>query len=218
MVDKAFVTQVSIGNLQIEGLMDGSGNYYVAVPQLVKLNLLGDGDNQDRHRNANRSLKRMMGEGFKSVQLKTEFNKDTTSAVTLPGFEKVLTRLDRLGNKPAQELRDDMVGLSLHQLFSDAFGVKFEETDRQDWLRHRQVHLKGYQPKFTSWGKVDGLTESKDYAARMRRLKAQLDLPQESIDTYSPEDIDRLNKGEYGYDLLRKAGLSHEAAINSVRP
>ncbi len=71
----AFVTQVPFGTFSIEGLMDKKGNYYVGVPQLVDLNLLGDGDNQDRHRHANRSLKRIMGEGFKSAQLKTEFNK-----------------------------------------------------------------------------------------------------------------------------------------------
>lgn len=209
----AFVTQVPFGTFSIEGLMDEKGNYFVAVTQLVSLNLLGDGDNQDRHRHASRSLKRLMGEDFKSAQLKTEFNKNITNAVTLSDFEKVLAKLDRLGNKAAQELRDDMIGLSLHQLFCDAFGVKFEVEDRSKWLKYRQVHRKAFHPKYTSWLKFDGITDGKDYAKEVNRLKLCANLPLKPVEQYDTDEMWLFNEAESNYNMARKLGHSHAESL-----
>jgi hypothetical protein len=127
---KAYVTKVQIGNLEIEGLMDQEGNYFVATTQMVALNLAPQ-------KNLSRDLKTLLGKDLKLLKLKTEFNRNTTSCVPLQDFESVLFELSLKGNKPAQNLMRSLVGLSLHQLFSDAFGVKFEAEDRKNWLIER---------------------------------------------------------------------------------
>lgn len=128
---KAYVTQVQIGNLTIDGLMDEGGQYWVAIPQLAALNLVRRG----------MSLKRLedrLGLGFPSgKKMNTELNSRAVNAISITDFERLLAKLDRAGNKIAQDLRDDLVGLSLHQLYSDAFGVRFEAENRQLWLTDR---------------------------------------------------------------------------------
>lgn len=127
---KAKVQKVQIGFLEIEGLMDETGSYYVAVPQVADLL-------QASRNTAARDFKRLLGEIFETSSLRTEFNQNKTLGMSLIVFERLLLALDRKGNIPAQQLRDSLVGLSLHQLFCDAFGVQFENKERQDWLRKR---------------------------------------------------------------------------------
>ena len=127
---KAHVTKVQIGNLEIDGLMDEAGNYFVAVPQIATLVQI------DKNQ-ASRTLKPLLGAGFQFDRLKSELHPKAVNAISIQDFERTLAKLDRAGNKFAQDLRDSLVGLSLHQLYSDAFGVKFEAEDRQNWLIER---------------------------------------------------------------------------------
>lgn len=148
---RAEVTEVSIGLLTIEGLMDEKGRYHVALPQVVALDLVPP----------NRSLKQiesLVGMTFQSHhKLKTKLNPKAVNAISLKDFEILLAKLDRSGNVLAQQFRDDLVGLSLQQLFSDAFGVKFDVTDRQAFLVER---MKGKMTRRT-------LTDAiKDYIDR----------------------------------------------------
>lgn len=86
---RADVTEVSIGSLTIEGLMDEKGGYYVALPQIVALNLVPP----------NRSLKQvegLLGVTFQSHQkFKTELNSKAVNAISLKDFEILLAKLDR---------------------------------------------------------------------------------------------------------------------------
>ena len=129
----ANVAQIKFGTIEIEGLMFSDGSFGVAIPQLEKLNLVPP----------NRSLKQLeslLGLGFPTHQkVKTTLNSKAVNTINLIDFEKVLRSLDRKGNKLAQELRDSLVGLSLTQLFSDSFGVKFEADDRQKYLETRMA-------------------------------------------------------------------------------
>lgn len=60
--------------------------------------------------------------------------------MSLVDFELLLINLDRKhNNESAQKFRDQLIGLSLHQLFSDAFNQKFEKAERQSWLINRQA-------------------------------------------------------------------------------
>jgi hypothetical protein len=128
----ATVTDVLIGLLVIEGLMDENSDFYVGVPQAA--------DIFETSRNiAARDFKRLLGEAFKTSDLKTEFNKYKTLGMPLSVFELLLNSLDRKGNIKAQELRDSLAGLSLHQLFCDAFKIKFEAQERQEWLKTRML-------------------------------------------------------------------------------
>lgn len=133
--------QVKIGTLSIDGFMDKDGNFYVAGIQLS--DIFGFDRSQ-----ATRTLKRLLGDGFGFDRLKVkngcnEVSKNTgrdsgykgdINAVKIADFQKVLVAFDRKGNKIAQAITDALIGLSLHQLFCDAFGIKFESEERQAWL------------------------------------------------------------------------------------
>lgn len=126
----AYVTKVSIGLLTIDGLMDQSGNYFVAVPQMVALNLVPPNRSQ-------KQLERLVGVHFKTHKLKTEFSRHTTSCVPLRDFEVITFELALKGNSTALTLLRSLFGLSLQQLFCDAFSVRFEAEDRHNWLVER---------------------------------------------------------------------------------
>lgn len=208
---RAYVTQVQIGNLEIEGLMTEKGEYRVAVPQLVALNLASQF-------NPTRDTKAILGKDSKLVKYKTEFNPNPVNTISLIEFEKVVFELAIKGNEFAANLVRALVGLSLTQLFSDAFGVKFEKEERQNYLKERKAHVPAYKI-YSSWGAVDGLKSgSAEYGQRCRRLKAQCSLPADvSIEDYTYEQVGALKQAEYAYDLLRKAGMSHDDAINLIR-
>jgi hypothetical protein len=91
---KAYVTKVQIGNLEIDGLMDEQGNYFVAIPQIADL------VNASRN-NLSRDLKRILGKDL--PKLKTEFNRNTTSCVPLQDLESVLLELSLKGNTEAKK-------------------------------------------------------------------------------------------------------------------
>jgi hypothetical protein len=74
------------------------------------------------------------------------------------------------------EYSTDLVGLSLHQLFCDAFNIHFEKKERQERLIKRQFHKEHYHPLFTIWGKSDGFTQGWEYGKRMNQVKEMLNL------------------------------------------
>lgn len=126
------VAQVEIGLLEIEGLLDPkTGTFYVGVPQIAsQFQLAKD--------HASRDIKTLLDKDFQFAKASTKLNPKAVNVVDLKTYEMIVARLDRKGNLYAQEFRDSLVGLSLTQLFSDAFGIKFEEEQRQTYLIARQ--------------------------------------------------------------------------------
>jgi hypothetical protein len=132
---KAEIATVQIGHLEIEGLYaEEIGQYFVSVPQIANL----FASIQDRHGNEVRTVKAILGNVFKTVKLKTPFNKNITLGVSIDGFVFIIKTLNKRGDEVAEQLMDDLIGLSLHQLFADAFNIKFEQEERQAWLKARQ--------------------------------------------------------------------------------
>jgi hypothetical protein len=126
------LAQVKIGHIEIEGLLESStGTFYVAVTQIAsQFQLAKD--------HASRDIKPLLDKSFQFAKASTKLNPKAINVVNLKTYEVIVARLDRKGNLYAQEFRDSLVGLSLVQLFSDAFGIKFEEEQRQEYMIARQ--------------------------------------------------------------------------------
>jgi hypothetical protein len=167
-VKKALVAKVPFGAFEIDGLLFEDGSYGVAIPQISDLFMTN-------RNTASRDLKRLLGEGFKTSKTKTEFNKNTTLSISLLEFERVLAKLDRAGNVKAQAFRDGLVGLSLQQLFCDAFGVKFETEQRQEWLEERFKTKKDFRP-LTAQLKANGFTENCEYGLFVHKMQQLIGL------------------------------------------
>ena len=189
------------------------GSYAVAVPQIF--DLFGeDGGLGTNKEYATTYLKRLMGKGFSPDKTGTELANQKISYISLQAFEKVVAKLDRAGNKKAQDFRDALVGLSLTQLFADSFGVKFEQKERQEYLLERMVHRENFHPTITAWWKADGLESGVEYAERVNQFKACAKLPIKPIKEYNSYELAKLNNAEAAYHVVRKLDKTHEVAIS----
>jgi hypothetical protein len=128
---KATIAIVKMGTLQIEGLrFDDNGDYAVAVSQICSIFSLSKV-------HASRDIKAILGAGSQLSTARTTLNPKAVNCITLLDFERVVRALDKKGNKQAEVIADSWIGLALNQLFSDAFGIKFDKDDRQQYLTAR---------------------------------------------------------------------------------
>lgn len=130
----AVVAPVPIGLLEVEGLLFEDKSFGITIQQCALLF-------QVRQDNAQRDFKALLSKDSKFVKTKVKdtYTRKPENSITLIEFERLLRKLDRKGNLHAQKLVDDLVGLSLKQLFSDAFKIKFEQEERQQELIDRQL-------------------------------------------------------------------------------
>jgi hypothetical protein len=131
-IPKADITQVKIGLIEIEGLLLPDGSFAIAVPQICSLF-------QFLNKNAVRDIKALLGKNFQFLKCRTTLHPKAVNVLQLKDFEKLMFELIvQKQNAKAIDLGRQLAGLSLHQLFSDAFGIKFEQEERQAWLKARQ--------------------------------------------------------------------------------
>jgi len=128
---KATVAQVKIGHIKIEGLMLPDGSFAIAVPQISSLFLIPI-------KNTSRDFKALLGGDFQFLKVGSEIHPKAVNILTLPEFEMLSFELALKENQFAIDFHRSLAGLTLHQLYCDAFGVKFEQQDRQNWLKERQ--------------------------------------------------------------------------------
>jgi hypothetical protein len=129
---KAEIAIVQLGTIEIEGLYaEEIDQFGVAVPQICSLFNIPQ-------KNANRDIKTLLDNNSNILKWRTPFRRNYTNVLLLPDFEKLLMKVAFSGNEFAQEMMMDLIGLSLHQLFADAFDHHFEKEQRQTWLKVRQ--------------------------------------------------------------------------------
>lgn len=128
---KAVVATVDIGHHKIQGLMLPNGDFAIAVTQIAEMFQINS--NQ-----ASRTLKPLLGKDFQFDTTKSELHPKAVNILSLTDFEIVTLELVIRGNEAAIAFQRSLVGLALVQIFSDAFGIKFEKIDRQNWLKERQ--------------------------------------------------------------------------------
>lgn len=202
---KAIVAKVQFGTFEIDGLLFEDGIYGVAIPQVASLFL-------DSHSQASQMLKRLMGKDFKTHKAKTPFNRNTTLSISLVDFEKVLAKLDRAGNVKAQEFRDGLVGLSLQQLFCDAFGVKFEAEQRQKWLEERFKTKKDFKP-LTEQLKANGFTENYEYGLFVHKMQKMIGLEDGTRDSVDLRKLKQLDDIQTSLIAYMECGLKPYEAL-----
>jgi hypothetical protein len=207
----AEVAEVKIGNLSLEGLMDEKGEFYFAVPQLSEIFSFPI-------KHASRDLKAILGEGFPFPKMKTKLNSKAVNAIRLVDFERLVFELSLKENTQAQLIARSLIGLSLQQLLCDAFGLKFEQEDRQQWLAQRQAHLKSFHPYLTQWLKADagGDSSKVNWGKAVNAFKIAADLPLVTVDKYDYAQLARLNLAEMAYNTARRLGHDHHAAIGAL--
>ncbi|NEO59245.1 MAG: hypothetical protein F6J98_02095 [Moorea sp. SIO4G2] len=151
MVSKAEIATVYVGLVSFEGLMTEEGDYAIAVTQIAEMfeEIGAIKENKKDTKSsgirlsklkASRDVKALLAGRFELCKLKSPLNNRPVNTISLIAFEYLylVRKLDKNGNTKAEHFVDDLLGLSLHQLFSDAFKVKFEAEDRQAWLVNRQ--------------------------------------------------------------------------------
>ena len=93
----ASVTQVNIGPIAIEGLMSENGDFAIAVPQMVALDLVPP------NRSA-KQLKAILPGDVMIYQWKTRLSPKSVNVILLVDFEKVIFALAQKGNSKAVEM------------------------------------------------------------------------------------------------------------------
>lgn len=204
----AEITKVNIGIFELDGLMDESGNYHVAIPQIATLT-------KTSTNTASRDFKRLMGKGFKTSKLRTKFNKNTTLAVSLETFEQLLFEMALKGNTEAITLSRVLIGLSLHQLFSDAFGIKFEAEERQRWLQCRFNTKHDFRP-LTDQLQRYGFKDKSDYAKFIHLMQSKIGLKDGTRDMAEFEVLNRLERTQTKLTAYMECGVSPYEALNRI--
>jgi hypothetical protein len=128
---RAELAIVRIGNLEIEGLMLDDGTFGIAIPQVCTLF-------QIPIKHASRDIKALLHGDFQFPKWCSKLHPKAVNVLLLKDFESVLFELALKQNQVAIEFSRTIIGLSLQQLFSDAFCIQFEKEERQDWLKDRQ--------------------------------------------------------------------------------
>lgn len=126
-MNKAQVKEVPVGPISIEGLMLPDGTFTIGVSQLIRLNIVSQA-------NATREVQDLLGKNFQFAKVVSEFNTKPVSVLTLPQFSEVVKLAAIKGNQAAIDFAIAMMGLALHQLFCDTFGVKMGTEERQQYL------------------------------------------------------------------------------------
>lgn len=128
----AMVSPVKIGDaITVEGLKLEDGRYAIAVQQVATVFQL-------RHDNVQRDVKALLGKDSSFVKVKTNREKveskrvrSSENAILLSDFLELILNLFDKGNSTAKLLTRALVGVSLEQLFADAFQDVLAPRDRQ---------------------------------------------------------------------------------------
>ena len=211
MIIKADIAQVSVGPLTIEGLMSENADFGVAVPQLASVNLVPP----------NRSVKQLeslLGEAFQSHSIqrwKTPLNPKAVNVIPLDQFQALVRALDKKGNPAAGLFVDVMLGLSLHQLFADAFGIKFEAENRQRWLNCRLITKADFRD-LTDCLKACGFSEKSDFARYIWAVQTKVGFNSGERDSLDLVLLDKLRTAQVRLITMMDCGVKPWDALRRL--
>lgn len=207
-VKKAIVAKVQFGTFEIDGLLFPDGSYGIALSQAWLI----IEEKVARQKNELRQSKALLGKDFQPVKASTELNPNKAYVLSLLDFERLLAKADRAGHKGAQDLRDGLVGLSLHQLFCDAFGVKFDAEQRQEWLEERFKTKKDFRP-LTAQLKANGFTENCEYGLYIHKMQQLIRLEDGTRDSADLGKLRELSSIQTSLIAYMECGLKPYEAL-----
>lgn len=133
---KAAIAIVDFGFCQAEGLMLPDGSYGISATQSNKFLKFAGHPNY-----VNRSLKRLLGEGFAPIRVSSELNSNKVNVLPLEQFKQLIRILDKQGNPIAAAFVDAMITEAIERRFDHAFNVKRSEDERNERLKLRMSRL-----------------------------------------------------------------------------
>lgn len=204
---KAQVTWVPIGNLTIEGLLLPDGSFGISLRQLRELAFPSTSQN-----NALRELKSACGKDFRILKFATEISNNPQWVISLEQLNFCLTELAFRGHAEARALVRLLNGLALHQLFCDAFGIKFEEEDRQLWLKVRQSTIDTFHP-LTDELKRHGFTEPWEYGKFIHLFQQKLGIVDGTRDKQGNDKLNELMIAQATVTAYMKTGIKPYNAL-----
>lgn len=205
---KANIAQVNIGPFVIDGLMDEKGNYFVGVPQVAETFSIPI-------KHASRDLKALSGKEISIPKFKTPLHSGEVNALPLESFEKVLFELSLKGYPKAIEMSRALIGLSLHQLFCDSFGIKFEKEDRQKWLEVRFNTKHNFRP-LTDRLQAYGFNEPWEYAKYISLMQEKIGVVNGTRDFLEFKVLQRLDHCQTILTAYMDCGLSPYDALDKL--
>ena len=210
MTIKAEITQVAIGTLSLEGLMSENGDFGVAVPQITEKFRF------DKNQ-ASRDLNTLLGKGFQFDKWKTSLNPKAVNVIPLDKFQELIRAMDKSGKYPiASAFVDALFGLSLHQLFCDAFGLKFEAQHRQQWLTTRMATKHDFRP-LTDMLQSFGFRDGKDYARFIWAFQTKLGIESGTRDEIDIPKLVALQGAQVKLTTLMECGIAPWQALDKIK-
>ena len=188
--------------------MDENGKYYVAVPQIADRFQLAK--NQ-----ASRDIKALLKADFQFDKLKSPLNPKGVNAIPLELFERIVLELVIKGNQGAIELSRALIGLSLHQLFCDSFGIKFEAEDRQRWLQTRFNTKHDFRP-LTDQLQRYGFKEPCEYARFISVMQSKIGLENGTRDFADFATLNKLERAQAKLTAYMDCGLEPWEALKRM--
>jgi hypothetical protein len=208
MTIKADVTQVQIGFLSIEGLMSENGDFGVGLPQVSERFLVPQ-------KNASRDVKALLGKDFQFLKWKTSLNPKSINVIPLEQWSNLIFELALSGNQKAIELSRLLQGMSWHQLFADAFGIKFEQKERQQLLMTRMATKHDFRP-LTDMLKFHGFVEPREYARFIGAFQTKLGIESGTRDSISIDKLVALQGAQVKLTTLMECGFNPWQALSKI--
>jgi len=206
----AEIAQIKVGALEFQGLRFPDGCYGIAVPQIA--NLFSISINH-----ASRDFKALLGSDFQYIQAKTSLHPKAVNALALADFEKLTLDLAfKKQNVIAESFVRALFGLSLHQLYCDAFGVKFGAVERQEWLLTRFNTKLGFIA-LKQQLKQHGLKFSFEFGEFVGTMQSYVGLPNGTRDSADLETLLKLEKIQIQLKELMESGVKPTQALRKVR-
>lgn len=205
----AEIAQIKVGGLEFQGLRLPDGCYGIALPQIAKLFSISI-------QNASRDFKALLGSDFQYIQAKTSLHPKAVKALALFDFESLTLELAFKGNTLAKDFARALIGLTLHQLYCDAFGVKFGAVERQEWLLTRFNTKLGFIA-LKQQLKQHGLKFSFEFGEFVGTMQSYVGLPNGTRDTANLETLLKLEKIQIQLTELMESGVKPTQALRKVK-